>query len=102
MTEGFRDFTAESRRVFILRLLVEDGGSLNESVIFRGSEHGFSKRTTRDEIRADLDLLRERGCVTEEWFKGKLRVVSITDRGTDAAQGKIFVAGVEQSRWEDR
>lgn len=99
---NFREVMDGSRRLFILRLLIEQGGDLNESVVFRGAEHGFSDRTTRAEICSDLDLLRDRGCITEDWLDGKLRMVTITDRGIDAAHGKVFVAGVEQTRWDRR
>ena len=88
-----------SRRAFILRLLVESGGEINESIIYRAAQQGGFARDTRDDIRQDLDHLRTMGCLTEDWLDERLRVVAITERGDDAAHGKVAVAGVEQSRW---
>jgi hypothetical protein len=88
-----------SRRQFILRLLVEVGGEANESVLFKGVQHGGFARDSRDTVRQDLDHLKQLGCTTEDWLNDTLRVVTITERGEDAAYGRIDVAGVERSRW---
>lgn len=96
---SFRDEWIASRRLFILRLLVEVDGEANESNIFRAVQQGGFSRDTREDVRADLDHLREMRCIAEQWF-GKVCVVKITPRGEDAAHGRIEVAGVERSRWE--
>ena len=97
---GFKDTVwIPSRRVFILRLLVESGGEVNESIIFKAAQRGGFSVDTRDDIRQDLDHLRQMGCVTEDRLDERLRVVTITERGDDAAHGRVTVAGVEQSRW---
>lgn len=93
------EIVAANRRLFILRLLVTGGCSANESVIATLTTHGGFAQVTRDDIRKDLDLLKERGCTTEDWFDGVVRVVSITERGEDAAYGRVQVAGVERSPW---
>jgi len=95
----FAEDWAASRRLFILRLLVEVGGEANESVIFRTATKGGFSADTRDSIRQDLDHLKSYGCTTEDWLNASLRVVKITERGEDAAYGRVDVAGVERSRW---
>ena len=98
---GFRDRVwIPSRRVCILRTLVENGGEANESLISKlVLESGFSQ-DTRADIRHDIEHLREVGCVDDRWPNGSLHVVTITERGEDAAFGRVEVAGVERSRWK--
>lgn len=95
----FSDTVAASRRTFILRLLVTLGASANESVIASATTRGGFTQATRDDIHRDLDLLKARGCTTEDWFDNTVRVVTITERGEDAAHGRVDVDGVERSPW---
>jgi len=97
----FRDDWIAARRVFILRLLSRSDGEANEQVICTALEHGGFGRDTRDAFRADLDHLRQMGCLTEDWFED-VRVVTLTERGTMAAEGRVVVLGVEQSPWRRR
>ena len=87
-----------ARRVQILRFLARGGSEANESIICTALEHTGFGRDTRDAFRADLDHLRQNGCITEEWFED-VRVVRLTERGDMAAQGRLQVPGVECSRW---
>jgi len=89
-----------SRRLFILRLLVEVGFEANEGVIFKATERGGFARDTRDDLRQDLDHLVKTGCLTQTWLNGSLRVVKLTERGEDAAHGRVAVEGVERTRWD--
>ena len=97
---SFRDQWIASRRLFILRLLVEVDGEANESNVFRAVQQGGFARDTREDVRADLDHLREARCITEQYFDGRVCVVKITPRGEDAAHGRVEVAGIERSRWD--
>jgi hypothetical protein len=58
---------------------------------------GFAQ-TGRADLAADLDHLAAAGCTRDEWL-GDLRVVGLTDRGEDAAHGRVRVDGVEQTIW---
>ena len=87
-----------ARRLFLLRLLVEVGGSANESVLRTAARAGGFARSSADDIRTDLDHLHALGCITEEWH-GRLRVVTLTERGEDAAWGRVAVEGVEHAVW---
>lgn len=95
---GFADILAASRRLFLLRLLVEIGGEANESVLTNAARHGGFAQVSRDHLRGDLDHLRDRGALSEEWM-GALRVVRISERGEDAAYGRVTIDGVEHSIW---
>jgi len=92
------DFDA-SRRCWLLRLLVEVNGSANSSVIYRAAMHAGVGCNTRDDIGADLDHLKRHGCITDEWLDEAVRVATITDRGEDAAYGRVEIPGVDRSRW---
>jgi hypothetical protein len=95
---SFSETWAASRRLFILRLLIETGGEANESVIALAARQGGFGQTPRDEIAADLDHLHRLGATTEEWI-GTMRIARVTERGDDIAHGRVKVAGVEHSLW---
>jgi len=95
----FRDDWNASRRLFLLRLLVEVRQA-NESVLYKSAAKGGFSSDTRNDIREDLDHLCKTGCAKQEFLNDVLRVISITERGEDAAYGRIAVAGVEQTPWD--
>jgi len=87
---------AASRRLALLRLLREAGGSLNESILFKGAgQLGFA-RTSRDDIRDDLDLFKAADLIKETRYGDRLRIATLTDRGLDCAAGRLQVDGIEQ------
>lgn len=97
---GFAEDWTASRRLFVLRLLIEVGGEANEANVYKACQQGGFARDTRDDTRRDLDHLVKVGCVAQEWYNDAVRVVKITERGREAAHGKVAVAGVERSDWE--
>lgn len=94
-----KDDFAATRRLFIVRLLIEGGGTANSSVIYLAALHHGVGCRTRDDITADLDHLKRHGCITDEWLSDAVRVAEITDRGEDVAYGRVEVPGVQHSRW---
>lgn len=93
-----------SRRTFILRLLVEADGYVNESILVK---HALKANPTasREDIQADVAHLISVGCVSEDWIETPdgakaIRNISITPRGEDAAHGRLSVPGVWRSRWQ--
>ena len=95
---SLREAMIAARRLAVLRLLVEYGGDLNESVIRTALRRsGFSLASAED-IRGDLDQLAGAGCLEARWV-GRLRVVALTERGEDAAHGRVVVDGVEHAPW---
>ena len=97
---SFAEDRIKSRRLFVLRLLVEARKEANESVLFGQMKKGGFSLDTRDDVRKDLDHLRTRRCTTEEWLHPEVCVVKLTQRGEDAAYGRIEVDGVEASIWD--
>jgi hypothetical protein len=90
---GFREFTNASRRLAVLRLIKESGGSANESVLHSAltTMLGFPL-TARDDLRGDLNWLKERLLLDIDSLEGEhgrvLLVARITPEGLDAAAGR--------------
>ncbi|MDD2870098.1 hypothetical protein [Neomegalonema sp.] len=95
---SFRDFIAEHRRFYILRLLREIGGSANEDVLQQGIRRGFRplQGVTKDAVRRDAEWLRERHLVAFDWLDDLL-VVELTERGGDVLSGVVRVEGLSRS-----
>lgn len=91
----YLEFLKPDRRLCILRLLTETNGSANDSVLQTGLARLGHARVSREDIRDDLKFLNDCGCLTSEWYGG-VQVVNITRRGVEAAEGKVYVAGVKQ------
>ena len=92
---SYNQYLAESRRLAILRLLKESGGSANESVLHAGTEQLGFRRESRTTIRDDLSMMVKHGLLKEEWFND-LMVVSITARGIEVTEGRISVSGIKK------
>jgi len=86
-----------TRRQTMLRLIDKVGGSANETVLCVALENAGFHRDPRSEFRDDLDYLVRQRCLTEEW-NDDMRVVTLTERGGDAATGRIHVTGVAHDR----
>lgn len=93
---NFRAYLEEDLRLVLLLLLKEAGGTANESVLRSGAAGLGHAKATRDELRFELEWLKERGLVTLEWFGDKVAVASITERGLDVAEGRVTVEGVKK------
>lgn len=92
---NFKEFLAADRRLGVLRLLKESGGSLNDSVLHKGLEQLGHRNQPREAIRADLRFLLGAGLIVDEWFS-HLQVATITKRGVEVAEGRIKVEGITQ------
>lgn len=94
---SYSELLEADRRLFILRLLVDVGGSANDSVIQDGLKAGGHRRgVTREVVRAELRFLEGAGCADLEWFNTDVLVASITRRGVDVASGDVQVDGIKR------
>ena len=94
---NFLAHLAEDRRLVILRLLKEAGGSANDSVLEAGLQQlGHRRGLTREVVRTELEWLKERRLVTLEMIKDTIMIASLTARGLNVGQGHEEVAGVKQ------
>jgi hypothetical protein len=85
------------RRLCILRLLKDCGGTANDGVLHNSLEHLGHRRLPRSTIREDINFLIGKGLISEEWFQD-VQVCTITLRGVDVAEGRIIVEGVKAPR----
>lgn len=94
---SYRDLVAADRRLCILRLLVEDGGHANESVLEQALEAlGHRAGMERAVVRQYLRDLEQVDCLTIDLYRDKIMVASITERGVKVARGQVTVDGVKQ------
>lgn len=92
---AFDEHLAEDRRLCVLKLLKEAGGSANDSVLHAALEQLGHVRLPRETIRTDLRVLIDNGLLTDDFY-GKVQVVTLTRRGLEAAEGRIKVEGVKR------
>ena len=95
---SFADHLAADRRLALLRTLRDLDGHANESVLLDGLHLLGHSRTTGDDVRADLDLLKAAAAITITYFADKVAVAHLTERGLDIAAGRITVTGVKRPK----
>ena len=91
------DIWVGNRRQDILRLFDKVHGIANQDVICAAMEESSFGRDPRAAFRSDLDYLVRVGCLTEDW-NDDVRVLTLTERGCDAAHGRVVVPGVAHER----
>jgi DNA-binding MarR family transcriptional regulator len=92
---SYADHLAENRRLAVLKLLVEECGHLNDSVLELAlREIGHRKNLDRAAVRQLVKDLEERGCVTVEMVRDVVMVAHITQRGRLAAAGDVSIGGI--------
>jgi hypothetical protein len=79
----YADDTTKSRRLATLRVVLENEGAVNESVLRRALHMlGFRGRLQSDEaLRSDAEMLERAGLTTTVYYEGRVRTLEITDRG---------------------
>ncbi|MGQ9370545.1 VpaChn25_0724 family phage protein [Azospirillum sp. A39] len=92
---SFETLLQEDRRLAVLRLLVEAGGSANESVLHAGLR-ALGNRIGREDTRRIVEWLKERRLVEISFFKETILVAGLTERGLDVANGDATVDGVKR------
>jgi hypothetical protein len=86
-----------NRRLCMLKLLVEDGGMANESILEMALRAlGHIPELDRRYVREQMRFLEEVDCVVIDLFKDKVMVATITDRGVAVARGSIKIDGIAQ------
>lgn len=94
MTSDFEKQLMYDRRLCVLRLLYDYGGSANDSVIKAGLEalgHRFSHQALLDDLR----FLNANGCIASDYV-GTIQIVEITKRGADVSKGHTEIEGVKR------
>jgi hypothetical protein len=96
MSKSYAEHLTHDRRLVILRLLKSNNGHGNDSVLLTGVRQVGHIAATREEIRADLEFLKERGALRVEYFEETIMVARLTERGLDCAEGRITIEGVKK------
>lgn len=91
----FKTHLAMDRRLCILRLLTETGGTANDSVLHTALEALGHRKQPRSVIHDDIRFLINSGLVVDEWLR-TVQVVTITARGVNVAEGRETVEGVKK------
>ncbi len=92
---GFKKYLSEDRRLRILELLRDSGGSINEDVIRIGLENMGHAKLSRRVVREDLRFLIGHGLIVDEWIDD-LQIATLTKRGVETADGLVEVTGVKR------
>lgn len=93
---SYAEHLAANRRLCILQNLVEDGGHGSETAIEQLLlAQGHHAGMTREHVRSLLKSLADVDAVTIDYFRDRLMVAHVTERGVAIAAGRITVDGVE-------
>lgn len=96
---SYHDFVTTDRRLVILRTLAEQPDYSANSSVLTGLLDYYAHRVSRDQVDSYIAWLAEQGLVEVEDLK-VVRVVTITNRGLDVAEGRVVVPGVRRPRPE--
>ena len=92
------DDTTGSRRLATLRVLKENEGAANESLLRRALHQlGFRGRFQSDDaLKGDARMLESAGLVDIAYYEGRVRTLEITDRGRSYLKRHVDpVPGIE-------
>lgn len=92
---SFAELLTEDRRLAFLRLLVEAPACRANTFVLKTGLRAIGHDCSGDQVETDAAWLNEQGLVTVEDL-GKVRVVELTQRGEDVAEGRARVPGVKR------
>ena len=92
---NYDDLLLADQRLVALRVLNEDPGYRHNESILRKALSRWGHEVSRDKMRSILCWLQEQGLLTIEDVSGYM-VATLTSRGSDVANGKAMVPGVER------
>lgn len=94
---ALKELLTQDQRLVILRSLAEAGYDANESILSDCLDL-YGHDISRDLVRNHLTWLEEQGLLSLQRLKDGFMVASITQRGLDVAQGRVFIEGVKRPR----
>ncbi|HLJ65194.1 MAG TPA: ArsR family transcriptional regulator [Stellaceae bacterium] len=93
----FSETIAADRRLSLLELLGRASGATANHAILHSGLDELGHRCSRDQVRTELAWLQEQGLVTlrrVEHGSASILVARLTERGEDAAKGRVRIPGV--------
>ncbi len=92
---SYRSHADANRSLAILKILLEEAGTSNASVIETSlREIGHRAGLDRAAVHRLIACLEERACVTSEMVRDTVMLVTITPRGRMAVRGEVEIDGV--------
>jgi Fe2+ or Zn2+ uptake regulation protein len=96
---SYPEVVREDRRLQILLILTESPKYSASHYLVQHVLDGYAHSVSSDQLKGDLAWLTEQGLIECETFQDAT-VVKLTNRGLDAAQGRIEHPGVKRPRPE--
>lgn len=94
---SFSDFLREDQRLVILRILSELPSYRGNSSVIANLLDRFGHAPSRDQVKAELRWLADVGTLTVD-DAGSVLVVTLTERGQAAAEGRVKIDGIARPR----
>ena len=95
MTTKYADFVREHQRLVILRVLAEMPAYRSNSSVLAQALTTYGLDASRDQTKTLIHWLAEQGLVAVDDLDAVL-IVTLTERGADAAAGRAQVPGVKR------
>ncbi|WP_298173909.1 hypothetical protein [Novosphingobium sp.] len=83
-------------RLAILRLLDEQPGYCANDSVLHDAVNAVGLNATRSQIRGHIEWLQEQRLVKYQAAGSGLLVVTLSERGSDVANGRSVIAGVQR------
>jgi len=96
---SFEKHLAEDRRLALLRVLADSTGYQTNEYTLEAVLEDLGHHVSNARLRADLTWLSESELITTS-TAGGVTIATLTQRGLDAARGKMTVPGVKRPRPE--
>lgn len=92
---SYAEHLAADRRLALLQLVIEDGGTSNDSSLLTAMRMiGHRQHLDQAALRGLLKDLEARDCVSIELVRDTIMVAKVTERGRMAAAGDVAIGGV--------
>ncbi len=99
MSKPFNEKFREQRRLFLLKLLSEQGGYRANSAVLYMSLYHLGIQASQDDVRTDLHWLRDQSLITLDEVGESVEIATLTKRGIDVVHGLAEVPGVSRGVW---
>lgn len=94
---SFSDFLREDQRLVMLRILSELPSYRGNSSVIANLLHRLGHSPSRDQVKAELRWLADVGALAID-EAGSVLVATLTERGQDAAEGRVCIDGIARPR----
>lgn len=92
---SYSEHLAADRRLAILQLMAEDGGTSNDGTLLTAMRAiGHRQQLDQSGLRQLLRDLEQRDCVAIELVRDTIMVAKLTERGRMAIAGDVTIGGV--------